>query len=101
VIWLRHGTRHGAIDADPRLAVYSLPTSTKRLALTFCITFCPSTMTQVRPLPEDDVAKVVASRTNEWHFHIYYLFQSTKERAAALALRDAVLKLRNGGERSD
>jgi hypothetical protein len=58
-------------------------------------------MTQVRPLPEDDVAKVVASRTNEWHFHIYYLFQSTKERAAALALRDAVLKLRNGGERSD
>ena len=94
----RSGTGNGMVQSMPISALPYL-TLTTRLALTVCFTPCPFTMTQARPIPEDDVAKVVAARTKEWHFHIYYLSQSAKERAAALALRDAVLKLRNGGER--
>jgi hypothetical protein len=95
----RSGTGNGMVQSMPISALPYL-TLTTRLALTVCFTPCPFTMTQARPIPEDDVAKVVAARTKEWHFHIYYLSQSAKERAAALALRDAVLKLRNGGERT-
>ncbi|KAK0109447.1 hypothetical protein ONS95_002141 [Cadophora gregata] len=49
------------------------------------------------PPPQDDVITVVNSRTREWHFHIYFLIQSPVETAAALALRDAVLRLRRDG----
>ncbi|CAG9984420.1 unnamed protein product [Clonostachys byssicola] len=47
--------------------------------------------------PQDDLKTVVEARTREWHFHIYYLLQSPTETAAALALRDAVLRLRRDG----
>lgn len=47
--------------------------------------------------PQDDLQAVVQSRTREWHFHIYFLLQSPTETAAALALRDAVLRLRRDG----
>lgn len=50
------------------------------------------------PAPQDDLKTVVESRTREWHFHIYFLTQSPVETAAALALRDAVLRLRRDGE---
>ncbi|KAF5122436.1 DOPA 4,5-dioxygenase [Metarhizium anisopliae] len=46
------------------------------------------------PRPQDDLKTVVETRTREWHFHIYFLLQSPTETAAALALRDAVLRLR-------
>ncbi|KAH7408936.1 dopa 4,5-dioxygenase [Cadophora sp. MPI-SDFR-AT-0126] len=49
------------------------------------------------PAPQDDLITVVESRTREWHFHIYFLIQSPVETAAALALRDAVLRLRRDG----
>lgn len=48
--------------------------------------------------PQDDLRTVVETRTREWHFHIYFLLQSPTETAAALALRDAVLRLRRDGE---
>ncbi|KAM3482317.1 hypothetical protein BB8028_0007g02140 [Beauveria bassiana] len=57
-------------------------------------------MTQIKPIapvPQEDLQTVVQSRTREWHFHIYFLLQSPTEKAAALALRDAVLKLRRDG----
>ncbi len=47
--------------------------------------------------PQEDLQTVVESRTREWHFHIYFLLQSPTETAAALALRDAVLRLRRDG----
>ncbi|KAL7952186.1 DOPA-like domain-containing protein [Trichoderma compactum] len=47
--------------------------------------------------PQEDLQTVVESRTREWHFHIYFLLQSPIETAAALALRDAVLRLRRDG----
>ncbi|EPS43060.1 hypothetical protein H072_2860 [Dactylellina haptotyla CBS 200.50] len=49
------------------------------------------------PSPKDDLKTVVEARTREWHFHIYFLLQSPTETAAALALRDAVLRLRRDG----
>ncbi|KHN95727.1 DOPA-like domain protein [Metarhizium album ARSEF 1941] len=49
------------------------------------------------PKPQDDLKTVVGTRTREWHFHIYFLLQSATETAAALALRDAVLRLRRDG----
>jgi hypothetical protein len=52
------------------------------------------------PTPQDDLITVVESRTREWHFHIYFLLQSPVETAAALALRDAVLRLRRDGKLS-
>ncbi|KAF1732628.1 DOPA 4,5-dioxygenase [Beauveria bassiana] len=58
-------------------------------------------MTQIKPIapvPQEDLQTVVQSRTREWHFHIYFLLQSPTEKAAALALRDAVLKLRRDGK---
>lgn len=48
--------------------------------------------------PQTDLKTVVESRNREWHFHIYFLIQSQTETAAALALRDAVLRLRRDGE---
>lgn len=53
------------------------------------------------PTPQDDLKTVVESRTREWHFHIYFLLQSPTETAAALALRDAVLRLRRDGKSVD
>lgn len=50
------------------------------------------------PTPESDLKTVVESRNREWHFHIYFLLQSPTETAAALALRDAVLRLRRDGQ---
>jgi DOPA 4,5-dioxygenase len=50
------------------------------------------------PMPESDVSAVVKERVKEWHFHIYFLLQSPIEKAAALALRDAVLRLRLAGK---
>ncbi|KAL6788076.1 DOPA-like domain-containing protein [Trichoderma sp. SZMC 28012] len=50
--------------------------------------------------PQEDLRTVVESRTREWHFHIYFLLQSPTETAAALALRDAVLRLRRDGTQS-
>lgn len=62
----------------------------------------PSAMTMVTqtsaPAPQDDLKTVVETRNREWHFHIYFLLQSPAEKAAALALRDAVLKLRRDGK---
>ncbi|KAH8422004.1 dopa 4 [Colletotrichum scovillei] len=49
------------------------------------------------PTPQTDLKTVVEARTREWHFHIYFLLQSPTETAAALALRDAVLRLRRDG----
>ncbi|KAH8767328.1 dopa 4,5-dioxygenase [Diaporthe sp. PMI_573] len=49
------------------------------------------------PPPQTDLKTVVESRNREWHFHIYFLIQSQSETAAALALRDAVLRLRRDG----
>jgi DOPA 4,5-dioxygenase len=49
-------------------------------------------------MPESDVSAVVKERVKEWHFHIYFLLQSPIEKAAALALRDAVLRLRLAGK---
>lgn len=51
------------------------------------------------PPPQTDLKTVVESRNREWHFHIYFLIQSQTETAAALALRDAVLRLRRDGKR--
>ncbi|KAF3764688.1 hypothetical protein M406DRAFT_259609 [Cryphonectria parasitica EP155] len=49
------------------------------------------------PAPQSDLKTVVESRNREWHFHIYFLLQSPTEKAAALAIRDAVLRLRRDG----
>lgn len=49
-------------------------------------------------VPETDLKTVVEARTREWHFHIYFLTQSPTETKAALALRDAVLRLRRDGK---
>lgn len=66
------------------------------------LTVSSTTMTMVTrstpPPPQTDLKTVVESRNREWHFHIYFLIQSQAETAAALALRDAVLRLRRDGE---
>jgi DOPA 4,5-dioxygenase len=54
--------------------------------------------TNTAPPPQTDLKTVVESRNREWHFHIYFLIQSKTDTAAALALRDAVLRLRRDGE---
>ncbi|KAG9126721.1 hypothetical protein FRC07_002264, partial [Ceratobasidium sp. 392] len=46
------------------------------------------------PEPPSDVERVVEEEIREWHFHIYFLQRNPRQHAAALALRDAVLKLR-------
>ncbi|CAE6464137.1 unnamed protein product [Rhizoctonia solani] len=47
--------------------------------------------------PPTDVERVVEEEIREWHFHIYFLQRNTAQHAAALALRDAVLRLRRDG----
>lgn len=58
----------------------------------------PQASNPTLPSPQDDLVTVVESRAREWHFHIYFLIQSPVETAAALALRDAVLRLRRDGK---
>ncbi|KAB5595207.1 DOPA 4,5-dioxygenase [Ceratobasidium theobromae] len=47
--------------------------------------------------PPTDVARVVEEEIREWHFHIYFFQHNSAQHAAALALRDAVLRLRRDG----
>jgi DOPA 4,5-dioxygenase len=47
--------------------------------------------------PPTDIDSVLAAEVKEWHFHIYFHQNNARERAAALALRDAVLRLRAAG----
>lgn len=95
---------------NPHLDFYALIVSltiniTAKLPITLEITRAkiPQSfaMTQITvtspPGPQDDLHSVVQTRTREWHFHIYFLLQSPTETAAALALRDAVLRLRRDG----
>ena len=58
----------------------------------------PQASNPTLPSPQDDLVTVVECRAREWHFHIYFLIQSPVETAAALALRDAVLRLRRDGK---
>jgi len=44
-----------------------------------------------------DVESVLKDEIREWHFHIYFHQRNLKEHKAALALRDAVLRLRRDG----
>ncbi|KDQ18644.1 hypothetical protein BOTBODRAFT_29025 [Botryobasidium botryosum FD-172 SS1] len=47
--------------------------------------------------PPTDLEKVVNEEIKEWHFHIYFFQKNSKAHAAALQLRDAVLRLRRDG----
>ncbi|KAF8528151.1 DOPA-like domain-containing protein [Hysterangium stoloniferum] len=47
--------------------------------------------------PPTDLKTVVDSEIKEWHFHIYFLQNNHTQAAEALALRDAVLRLRRDG----
>ncbi|KAM0749823.1 hypothetical protein T439DRAFT_326719 [Meredithblackwellia eburnea MCA 4105] len=47
--------------------------------------------------PPTDPAQVLQDTVREWHFHIYFLQQNEEQATAALALRDAVLRLRRHG----
>ncbi|EJD48634.1 hypothetical protein AURDEDRAFT_112811 [Auricularia subglabra TFB-10046 SS5] len=47
--------------------------------------------------PPTDVEEVLDSEIKEWHFHIYFHQKNAREQQAALALRDAVLRLRRDG----
>ncbi|KAI6046781.1 DOPA-like domain-containing protein [Pisolithus marmoratus] len=47
--------------------------------------------------PQTDLEHVVNSEIKEWHFHIYFHQNNAEEHAAALDLRDAVLRLRRDG----
>ncbi|KIJ31812.1 hypothetical protein M422DRAFT_234442 [Sphaerobolus stellatus SS14] len=47
--------------------------------------------------PPTDLKTVVESEVKEWHFHIYFLQNNEEQHAEALALRDAVLRLRRDG----
>ncbi|CAE6479228.1 unnamed protein product [Rhizoctonia solani] len=47
--------------------------------------------------PPTDVERVVEGEIREWHFHIYFLQRNAAQHAAALALRDAILRLRRDG----
>jgi len=51
----------------------------------------------VIPKPPTDVEDVLDNEIKEWHFHIYFHQHNQREHAAALALRDAVLRLRRDG----
>ncbi|KDR81986.1 hypothetical protein GALMADRAFT_58539 [Galerina marginata CBS 339.88] len=44
-----------------------------------------------------ELQRVVESEVKEWHFHIYFHQNNADEHAAALKLRDAVLRLRRDG----
>ncbi|KZV86864.1 hypothetical protein EXIGLDRAFT_840425 [Exidia glandulosa HHB12029] len=47
--------------------------------------------------PPTDVDEVLDNEIKEWHFHIYFHQKNAREHQAALALRDAVLRLRRDG----
>ncbi|KAF9036840.1 DOPA-like domain-containing protein [Panaeolus papilionaceus] len=47
--------------------------------------------------PPTDLKEVVDGEIKEWHFHIYFHQKNQAEHQAALALRDAVLRLRRDG----
>ncbi|TFK65713.1 hypothetical protein BDN72DRAFT_800868 [Pluteus cervinus] len=47
--------------------------------------------------PVSDLQTVIESEVKEWHFHIYFHQRNETEHQAALALRDAVLRLRRDG----
>ncbi|EUC66038.1 dopa 4,5-dioxygenase [Rhizoctonia solani AG-3 Rhs1AP] len=47
--------------------------------------------------PPTDVERVVEGEIREWHFHIYFLQRNAAQHAAALALRNAILRLRRDG----
>ncbi|QRW26858.1 DOPA 4,5-dioxygenase [Rhizoctonia solani] len=47
--------------------------------------------------PPTDVERVLEEEIQEWHFHIYFLQRNAAQHAAALALRDAILRLRRDG----
>ncbi|KAF8954968.1 DOPA-like domain-containing protein [Flammula alnicola] len=47
--------------------------------------------------PPTDLKTVVDAEIKEWHFHIYFHQNNADEHAAALQLRDAVLRLRRDG----
>jgi len=47
--------------------------------------------------PPTDLERVVNEEIKEWHFHIYFFQKNSKAHAAALQLRDAVLRLRRDG----
>ncbi|KIY48228.1 hypothetical protein FISHEDRAFT_43717 [Fistulina hepatica ATCC 64428] len=47
--------------------------------------------------PPTDLKTVIDSEIKEWHFHIYFHQDNKEEHAAALELRDAVLRLRRDG----
>ncbi|CAE6444137.1 unnamed protein product [Rhizoctonia solani] len=59
----------------------------------------PQGMQVIRPAhePPTDVERVVEEEIREWHFHIYFLQRNAAQHAAALALRDAILRLRRDG----
>lgn len=47
--------------------------------------------------PPMDLKQVLEEEIKEWHFHIYFLQNNEKLRTDALALRDAILRLRRDG----
>jgi len=47
--------------------------------------------------PPTDLEQVLDEEVKEWHFHIYFLQKNSRAHAAALQLRDAVLRLRRDG----
>ncbi|TDL20221.1 hypothetical protein BD410DRAFT_821942 [Rickenella mellea] len=47
--------------------------------------------------PPSDLETVLKEEIKEWHFHIYFHQRNATEHDAALALRDAVLRLRRDG----
>ncbi|KAL5512004.1 hypothetical protein ACEPAH_5223 [Sanghuangporus vaninii] len=53
--------------------------------------------TQLSSGPSSDVQDVLNNEIKEWHFHIYFLQKNREQHRAALALRDAVLRLRRDG----
>ncbi|KAJ7063625.1 DOPA-like domain-containing protein [Mycena amicta] len=50
-----------------------------------------------QPRPSTDLKAVLDSEIKEWHFHIYFHQGNSEEQHYALALRDAVLRLRRDG----
>lgn len=94
----RHsGIRVSTIWAKPAhyLPLPVLPARSAQLTMTLLT----RPLTAGPPVPETDLKTVIESRNREWHFHIYFLTQSPVETAAALALRDAVLRLRRDGKK--
>ncbi|KAL5533477.1 hypothetical protein ACEPAF_5253 [Sanghuangporus sanghuang] len=55
------------------------------------------TETELSSSPSSDVQDVLDNEIKEWHFHIYFLQKNREQHRAALALRDAVLRLRRDG----